>query len=224
VPLVRDVPPFRTDLGIQFSIGGASCLGGGTGYAECSDADNSWDTSVGLSGGLLVRPIPWVSAGIDVAWSRMTFHQETSNSWTDLQVGPVLRGHLPLWIRDDKAYLEPNLGLQAGWVRGNFHEAVRVDNGDDVDYDHSHMGAFLAILLGIDWFVLPKLGLGLEFRLLRTFYDEVCFETMDGKYCRGIDDKAITERWDLNMGLPGEKGIAEYPWKLFWGVHAIYYI
>jgi hypothetical protein len=196
---------------------------GGTGYAACAEADTSFDPGFGLAAGVLVRPLTWLSAGVDVAWGRLTHHQETANSWSDLQVGPVLRGHLPLWIRK-KAYLEPNLGIQAGWVRGMFHEAIRTDNQDEVDYEHSHMGAFLSFLLGIDWFVLPKLGLGLEFRLLRTFYDEVCFETRDGKYCRGVDDKAVTERWDLNMNFPGEKGIAEYPWKLFFGVHAIYYI
>ena len=50
-------PGFRTDLGFHVAIGGNSCIGGGTGYASCYGADDSWDTSIGISGGVLLRPL-----------------------------------------------------------------------------------------------------------------------------------------------------------------------
>ena len=47
-------PGFRTDLGFHVAIGGNSCIGGGTGYASCYGANNAWDTSIGVGGGVLL--------------------------------------------------------------------------------------------------------------------------------------------------------------------------
>ncbi len=221
-PVLRESdPPFRTDLGVHISLGGNSCVGGGTNYAACKGADYAWDTGFGMAGGLLVRPLSWLSTGIDVAYGMMILHQETGSRWSDLQVGPTLRGHIPVRIRS--LYMEPNIGVQIGWVRGNYHQAKREDTRDTVDYDHTHIGAFVAMMAGVDFFLLPKLALGIELRVLRTFYDEICFEAADGKSCRGPDDEAVVERYADNQSYPGERGLADYPWKLFWGVHGLYY-
>jgi hypothetical protein len=215
-------PGFRTDLGLQLAFGGHSCVGGGSEYAECKGADTSWDTSWGLAGGFIVRPFNHFSFGIDVTYVNMIHHQDTASKWSDFTMGPVVRYHQPVRIRD--LYFEPYLGLQAGWVMGKYHQATRIDTNEKVDYDHKHLGAFLAIPFGVDFFPLPKLGVGLEFRLLRTFYSEVCFEWRGGVNCRGTQDEAIVKRFeDDKVTFPGEKGIAKYPWKLFWGVHALYY-
>jgi len=218
--LLTDGVGFRTDLGLHLSVGGNSCLGGGTGYAECSGTEHAWDTSWGLAGGFIVRPWWFLSIGIDLAYTNMIYHQATDNTWSDLAVGPTVRLHLPFNVRG--FVLEPNLGLHLGYVQGVYHENETQD-GRTMDYDHDHMGFFLSILLGADFFVLPKFALGVEFRLLRTFYDEVCFEWSDGTNCRGVDDEAIEKRYDDNLNFPGEKGIVDYPWKLFWGVHGLYY-
>ncbi|MBW2276562.1 MAG: hypothetical protein JRF63_03655 [Deltaproteobacteria bacterium] len=215
-------PGFRTDVGVHLAFGGHSCVGGGSEYAECKGADTSWDTSWGLAGGLIVRPFNRFSAGIDVIFVNMVHHQDTASKWSDFMLGPVVRYHQPVRIRE--LYFEPSLGIQAGWVQAKYHQATRIDTNEKVDYDHKHLGAFLAIPIGLDFFPLPKLGVGLEFRLLRTFYSEVCFEWRAGVNCRGTKDEAIVKRFeDDKVTFPGEKGVASYPWKLFWGVHALYY-
>jgi len=214
-------PGFRTDIGLHLAFGGHSCVGGGSEYAKCKGADTSWDTSWGLVAGVIVRPFNHFSAGLDLTYVNMIHHQDTASKWSDLTLGPVVRYHQPVRIRD--FYFEPNLGIQFGWVQGKYHQGTGSGN-EKVDYDHKHLGAFLAIPLGVDFYPLPKLGVGLEFRLIRTFYSEVCFEWAGGVNCRGTQDEAIVKRWeDDNVSFPGEKGIATYPWKLFWGVHALYY-
>jgi len=212
-------PAFRTDFAMHLAIGGNSCLGGGTNYANCSGTEHSWDTGFGIAGGLFVRPFRFVSAGLDVGYTMLVYHQETTSKWGDLTLGPTLRVHIPVKLR--KLYLEPNFGLHGGWVKGNYHQGKR-DN-DTVNYDHTHMGAFMSFLLGADIFLLPKLGIGLEFRLIRTFYIEVCFESEDTLNCRGDQDEAIVKRYADHQGYPGEKGLADYPWKLFYGIHGLYY-
>ena len=92
-------PGFRTDLGFHVAIGGNSCIGGGTGYASCYGADDSWDTSVGVSGGVLLRPLKLFSVGMDITYGRMRYHQMTANKWSDLTFGPVARFHWPVHSR-----------------------------------------------------------------------------------------------------------------------------
>jgi hypothetical protein len=215
-------PGFRTDLGLHLSLGGHACLPGGSRYAKCNGQDVSWDPSLGFNVGLIVRPFQRLSFGLDFSYMRMVHHQDTASKWSDLILGPVARYHHPLRIRD--LYFEPNVGVGFGWVKANYHQAERIDTQEKVDFDHAHLGAVLTILLGADFFPLPRLGVGIEFRLIRTFYDEVCFEWNNGVNCRGSRDEAIVRRWaDDNVTFPGEKGIADYPWKLFWGVHGLYY-
>jgi hypothetical protein len=177
-------PGFRTDLGIHLSLGGHACLGyGGTRYAKCNGAEVSWDPSIGFNLGLIVRPFQRLSAGLDFSYMRMVHHQDTASKWSDMIISPVVRYHQPLRIRG--LYIEPNLGLGFGWVKANYHQAERIDTQEKVDFDHPHLGSVLTILLGADFFPLPRLGVGLEFRLIRTFYDEVCFEWAGGVNCRG---------------------------------------
>ncbi len=214
-------PGFRTDLGFHLAIGGNSCIGGGSGYASCYGADDSWDTSVGVSGGVLLRPLKLFSVGMDITYGRMRYHQMTANKWSDLIFGPVARLHWPVHFKG--LYFEPNIGLQVGFVKGVMYENESA-NQDSLDREHVHMGAFLALPFGLDFFPIPKLGFGLEFRLIRTIYTEVCFESSGTVACRGIKDEALTDRWDLEFGgVPADKGIEKFPMKLFWGVHGLYY-
>ncbi|MDD5305986.1 MAG: hypothetical protein PHU25_01570 [Deltaproteobacteria bacterium] len=217
---VRDGDPgFRTDLGVHLAVGGHSCVAGGTGYASCTGTDNSWDTSWGLAGGLIVRPFSRVSVGVDVAYLNMISHQETDNTWSDLLLGPIVRYHQPLHL--GSIYTEPSLGVQGGYVWGIWH--LNKSNSTAVTGDNEHLGGFLAIVLGWDVFLLPRLGVGIELRLVRTFYQEVCFH-WDGKdLCRGVDDRSIVTQPSSTANFPADPGAADYPWKLFYGVHGIYY-
>jgi hypothetical protein len=225
-PVLRSSDPaFRTDLGAHLAIGGSSCVGGGTGYARCFGQDTSWDTRFGLQGGLIIRPFKRVSFGMDVGMMTLTYHQITANTWTDFTLGPTVRYHQPWRIRK-KLYLEPNIGLQAGYVYGLMNE--RKDLVGDLGNKHKHYGAFMSLLLGVDFFPLPRVGLGLEFRLMRTFYTDVCFESDDTVVCRGAQEDKLVDsdvRKDLEQTAQflGEKGVVTYPWKLFWGVHGLYY-
>ena len=157
----------------------------------------------------------------------LTYHQVTSNTWTDFTLGPTVRYHHPWRIRK-KLYVEPSIGLQAGYVYGVMRER-KDDAGTDLDYKHKHYGPFLAIPFGLDFFPLPRVGIGLEFRVLRTFYTDVCYESEDTVVCRGArEDKLVDSdvRKDQNKTAQflGEKdGVVDYPWKLFWGVHGLYY-
>ncbi len=226
-------PNFNTDLGIHLSFGGHSCIGGGSGYADCNDVRHSWDTFIGLQGGIMVRPFANYSFGIDAGYVRMLHHQHTDDYWSDFTIGPIVRGHLPLRLQ--RVLIEPTLGFQLGYVNGTFFQAARTEDFDD--YRHRHLGIFFALALGVDIFIPgTSFGVGLETRLLRTVYREVCFEWSEGTNCRGIadDSKVNTTLFEYDEELeievltgsskfPGEKGIATYPWKLYYGAHIIYY-
>jgi hypothetical protein len=226
-PVLRsDDPAFRTDLGIQLSLGGSSCIGGGTSYARCFGTDDQWDTRFGLNGGLIIRPFQHVSFGLDVGMMTLAYHQITANTWTDLLLGPTVRYHQPWRIRG-KLYVEPNIGLQAGYVYGVLREK-KDDSGTSVDYRHKHYGAFISIPFGLDFFPLPRVGIGLEFRVIRTFYTDVCFESADTVVCRGAHENKLVgsdvrEASGHSAQYLGDKGTASYPWKLFWGIHGLYY-
>jgi len=228
-PVLRSSDPaFRTDLGIHLSLGGSSCIGGGTGYARCHGTNNQWDTRFGLQGGLILRPFRHFSFGLDTGMMTFTFHQVTANTWTDFTIGPTFRVHFPVRIRK-KVYLEPNIGLQAGYVYGVYHENKPDDGGTEtLDYKHKHYGAFLSIPFGLDFFPLPRVGIGLEFRVMRTFYTDVCFESAETVVCRGAqEDKLVSsdvrEPSGQTASYLGDKGVVTYPWKMFWGVHGLYY-
>ena len=220
-----ETPGFRTDLGIQFAFGGHSCVGGGSNYASCSGTNDSWDTSGGLAGTLMARPFRMFSIGFDVSYYTMKYHQLTDNKWKDLLLGPVAKLHFPFRFSKHSILMELNFGLQVGFVKGVYDEKKRDDGNTVVNWKHDHLGAFLGVPLAFDYFPIPKLGVGLDFKLVRTFYTEVCFESQNVTTCRGVDDKAAEDNWELPAsGIPNDKGVASYPWKLFWGLHVLYYL
>ncbi len=211
-------PGFRTDLGIQLSVGGHQCLRSGSGYAECRGADGGWNTSVGIAGGFIVRPIPYFSAGLDAAYMHMTSRWNESTYWSDISAGPVLRAHLPIRIKN--VVLEPHLGAQGGFIQGNMH--FKEDGNRRVN---QHTGLFVAPLGGLDIFVLPGFGFGIDVRVIRTFYQEVCFESSTGTICRGTNDTQSNScgTGDQHSFYPGDGSAAQYPWKIFYGGHLLYY-
>jgi hypothetical protein len=226
VALRAEKPGFRTDLGLHASFGGSSCVGGGTNYASCTGADQSWDTNLGFAAGVLLRPFRHFSIGVDGGLMTLRSHQVTENQWWDFTMGPIARFHLPVRI-GKKLYFEPNLGLQAGFVYGVFREDEKED-GSNVGYRHEHYGPFLSAVLGLDFFPVPRVGVGLEVRALRTFYTNVCFETASDRICRGTDegelvDSDLFEVADQTSQFLGDRGTASYPWKLQWALHVLYY-
>jgi len=209
-----EVPGFRTDLGIHVSVGGHQCLRSSSGYAICRDADAGWDPSFGIAGGVIVRPFPYFSVGIDASYMNMKGRWKDTTRWTDISFGPVVQGHLPIKIV--RVVLEPRIGLQGGYVQGNM-----VRKEDDNQLRDTHIGPFIAPLAGLDLFVLPGFGFGFEVRVIRTFYQEVCFESSRGSTCRGVNDDESNSHW--NEFYPGDGPLAEYPWKIFYGGHLLYY-
>ncbi len=204
-------PGFRTDLGIYVLGGGHQCLRGGSGYALCSGKDTGWETSFGIAMGFIVRPFRHFSFGIDGAYMNMISRFNDKIRWADLNIGPVVRVHLP--IRLTRAVIEPSLGVQGGIVQGNIHDS-------QAGYMDKHIGPFFTGLAGINLFLIPGFGFGFELRITGTFYQEVCFEGTQGRHCRGTDDdSAFIE----GMADIGDRGMAEYPWKIFYGGHLIYY-
>jgi len=226
-PVVRSGDPaFRTDLGLHLALGGSSCVGGGTNYAKCHGADNQWDTSFGLQGGLIIRPFKRFSFGMDAGFSTLKYHQVTANTWRDFLLGPTVRYHQPVRVRH--VYFEPSFGLQAGYVYGVLHEEKNEAGGTNLGWEHKHYGPFVSALVGLDFFPLPRLGVG--FRLVRTFYTDVCFESAQTSVCRGSKEKHLVgsdvrSATDQTAQFLGDKGAVTYPWKLFWGLlHVIYYL
>ena len=219
-------PPFRTDLAAHVSFGGSSCLGGGTGYAACSGAYPSWDTLLGFEAGVLTRPFRFVSFGLDGGLTALKARVMSANRWWDVTVGPVVRLHLPVRIKG-KVLFEPSLGVQGGFVYGTYRED-KTNEGGDVSYRHEHYGPFVSALVGLDYFPLPRVGVGLDVRVLRTFYTNVCFETAGDTICRGTSQGELAtsdvhQASGQTVSFLGDKGEVSYPWKMFWGVHALYY-
>lgn len=220
-PVLREGDPgFRTEVGLHLSFGGHSCVGGGSEYGACfGQGDYSWDTSWGLFGGVQARPFNRFSFGLDVGYTNLIHHQNTDETWSDLLLGPVARYHHPLRLAN--LYFEPNLGVQLGYVRGIYHQKKL--GSTTVDFENEHLGLFLGIMLGADWFLLPRVAVGIEFRLIRTFYLETCKEWSGGVNCRATDDKDLASRGDPNREYANEPGVATFPWKLFYGIHGLYY-
>jgi hypothetical protein len=193
------------DLGLHVSGGVHQCIRSGTNYVACKGADGGWDLSWGVSGGFLVRPYKYFSV-------RSRWEQELL-SWADFSVGPVARLHVPFNIM--RVTVEPNLGVQVGYVQGNMR--LKMDNDQRLD---RHMGLLLAAMAGVDFFVIPEFGFGLETRLYRTLYQEACFDGPDGPICRGENNEAAASCVEQNCY--GDEP-AEYPWKIFYGGRLLYY-
>jgi hypothetical protein len=216
-----EAPGFRTDLGVHASFGGSSAVGGGNNYA----ASSAWDTLFGFQVGAILRPFRHFSFGVDLGYTLLRMRQQTANSWSDLTIGPALRFHLPLRL-GRKLLLEPSLGLEGGYVYGVYHEDKQA-NGDGrgtvLNHEHTHTGPFVALLGGLDLFPVPRVGFGVDLRVLRTFYTTVCFDDGQQTICRGTTQGELATNDINNTVFSGDKREATYPWKMFWGVHALYY-
>lgn len=211
---------FPTDLGIYFSAGASMCLPGGEGTGLCYENDDGWDTSFGFTTGLSMRPLPFISFGLDLAYMNLSSRFPDLDRWADFYAGPVVRLHLPIHIV--KVLLDLSVGASGGLVVGFLHEDK---------YVHEHYGPYFSALFNLDIYPIPKFGFGFEFRVSGTFYQEVCFDSSTGVLCRGTDDEWGAKYYYENpesgegslVNFPGDTGIAEYPWKMYAGGRLIYY-
>jgi len=214
-------PGFRTDIGIHISAGSHHCLNDGSGYASCGKDGGGWNAGWGLALGALVRPFTHLSFGLDASFMNMSNTHNLDNHWLEVAIGPVARVHLP--IRFGKFVMEPNLGAQAGFVQGT----MWIADTSDESQKRKLYGPFVGIVCHLDLFVLPGFGVGLDIRIHRVFYLEVCTGADDSLACRGLEDEKSVRYLD---GLEGENradsgdetGVA-FPWKIYYGGHLVYY-
>jgi hypothetical protein len=210
---------FRTDLGINLSIGGHVCLGSsGENWLACSGNNAGWTMGTGLAIGATVRPFKFFSLGIDGAYMAMrpiegTETERDYKRFYDISFGAVFKGHLPIQIK--RFLLDIGLGVRFAFVNGYLkakpNAIFQEVTGDDSHvYFHRHFGPEITPLLDLMLFLVPKIGIGMEMRLPMTVYTEVCFDQGNSVICRGaLDD-------------PENK--AKAPIKLFFGLHLIYYL
>ncbi len=210
---------FRTDLGINVAIGGSNCMGStGERWLKCTGNNEGWQMGTGVAIGATVRPFQYFSLGLDVAYMALKPLAESATEdfytrFTDISFGALFKGHLPVRIK--RFLLDIALGMRfavvTGFLKAKPDANFQAITGDvSKNYIHRHLGPEITPVLDLAFFVLPKLGFGMELRLPMTIYTQVCFDQGDGSICRGATDDIENK--------------AKPPVKLFYGLHVIYYL
>jgi len=214
-------PGFRTDVGIHFSAGSQQCLAGSAAHGACQDFGVDWSPSFGMALGLIIRPGTYISLGLDAALMTMGGQDRASDSWLELMVGPTGRLHLP--IRFGRIVLEPAVGLTVGYSEGH----LRFRNENDTRFEGALLGPFIGILCNLQLFILPGFGVGLDLRIHKMFYREVCVRSKDTHICRGVEDKRSQYYSEMRVHESHNvlEGLREttFSWKIYTGGHLVYY-
>jgi len=203
-------PPFRTDLGIDFSIGLNLCLGGAS-ESFMTGSCSQMEPGIAVGGSVLHRPLPWLAAGINVHYDE--YSTEHHHSWGDFYIGPEVRGIWPAgrW--------EPYIKLSGSYVQSSFEGTGRDPQGGKVDQNGTLRGIAVAAGAGVDYFFLPGLGAGIETRFSAPFFMESCWKSGKFTYCRDTDSKDLDEE----VGAQWDPGKSDQAYRLSIGVHAVYY-
>ena len=210
---------FRSDLGLSLTVGGHSCLGSsGTTWLECKGNNTGWSMGTGIALAAIIRPLKYFSMGLDATYMALRPTEGTSfdkvyNRFTDISLGGVFRGHLPINIK--RMILDLSLGLKIAFVNGYLKAEPDADfqfyTGDDSSsYTHRHFGPELTPLFNADLFIIPKFGFGFELRVPMTLYQQVCFDQGNSVICRGTKDDSTDK--------------VKSPAKMAYGLHLIYYL
>ena len=210
---------FRTDLGINLAIGGHTCIGSsGDRWLKCKGNNVGWQMGTGFSIGVTIRPFKHLSFGVDASYMALRPLSESSTEdsyerFTDLSLGALFKGHLPIQIK--RFLLDIGLGLRFAATNGFLKAKPDADfqsvSGDDSSaYYHRHFGPEITPVLDLAFFIVPKLGFGMEVRMPMTIYTQVCFDQGKSHICRGTQDDPLNK--------------VKAPVKLFYGLHVIYYL
>lgn len=147
----------------------------GLGVAGCTDwACAGFDPSAHTRLEVLFRIVPYFAAGLHMGFQfgnpDRTLERWVDRGWSML-LGGELRGILPV------GKLEAWVGLALGFMRMQIDE----DNNDPNEIDRWWTNGFgLGVGFGTNYFVHPKVALGLDFWLYKGFFDEGCTYQNDG--------------------------------------------
>ncbi len=213
---------FRSDFGLEATIGGHICAaGGGNGsQIECQGNDKGWDMGTGVAVAGRIRPLKFFSIGLELSYMGMRPSDSSSTDrlfkrFFDISVGPVFKFHVPIRIKT--ILMDLTFGLKTAFVNGFLYakpdaEIQEAIGEDSKYYRHRLFGPEISGVLGLDLYVIPKFAFGVEFRPMATLYQTVCFDEGSAQICRGVDDDPRTEN---SFGTP---------LKILFGLHLIYYL
>ncbi len=213
---------FRSDFGLELSIGGHSCVSGGgnEGTLQCSGNNKGWDFGSGWVIAGRVRPVKFFSAGLELSYMGLrpgdgTATENGYKRFFDFSVGPVFKFHIPIRIR--VILMDISLGIKTAFVNGFLYEYPNKEVQGNIDesskyYRHRLFGPEISGSIGLDLYVVPRLGFGVEVRPIGTLYQSVCFDKGSDHICRGVKEDSETQHHYIA------------PFKLFYGLHIIYYL
>ena len=213
---------FRSDFGLDVTIGGHVCAGGGGSGSqiECSGNNKGWDMGTGLAIGGQVRPLKYFSVGLELSYMGLRPADASDSDklfkrFFDFAVGPVLKAHIPVRIK--VVLMDITLGVKAAFVNGYLYakpdgEVQSNLNENSKYYRHRLYGPELDGIIGLDLFIIPRFGFGIEFRPMATMYQSVCFDDGTDQLCRGVADDPV----------PANRFAT--PFKILFGLHLIYYL
>ncbi len=147
----------------------------GLGVAGCTDAYCAgFDPSAQVRLEILYRPLRYMAVGAHLGW-QFVDPDRNQPSWVDwgwsMLLGPEIRGILPV------GPLEAWMGLTLGFMR----QQIDMENQSAADIDRAWSNGFgLGFGFGTQYFVHPKVALGLDFWLYKGFFDEACTYENDG--------------------------------------------
>jgi hypothetical protein len=230
-------PGFRTDLGAYFAIGGHSCVGGGADFTECQGNGVGWSMRGGFAFGLQVRPYRFFSIAMDLSLMYLSPYKDSEfddyyKRNIDLSVGPVFTSHIPVRVKN--VLIEPTIGLKLGFVNGfmPIKEGAKIYRPESIGTGESYkegwgvveeepenpryfkqFGPEVTGIFGLDVYVLPGFGFGVEMRLIATMYQQTCEIYANDSLCRGMHDDLEDEATEVE----------KTPFKIFYGLRLMKY-
>lgn len=214
-------PGFRTDVGIHLSFGSEHCLAGTQDHGPCQDFGADWDAGFGMAFGVLVRPGTYLSYALDVSFSTLTGQLQPNNYWLEITIGPAIRLHLP--IRFGRFVLEPALGGSFGYAESH----LRYKSPTAESIKGSLFGPYVGILCNLSLFIFPGLGIGMDLRIHKMLYQEICAHSGSVRICRGVADEKSEFYSDVGeqdtVKYPGKLSEKSFSWKIYYGGHVVYY-
>ena len=213
---------FRSDFGLELTLGGHVCAGGGGSGSqiECKGNNKGWDMGTAFAVAGRVRPVKFFSVGLELSYMGLR-PADASNTdrlfkrFFDFAIGPVFKFHIPVRIKT--ILMDISLGLKTAYVNGFLYakpdtEIQEAIGEDSKYYRHRLYGPEITGILGVDLFIIPRFGFGVEFRPMATMYQAVCFDDGDDQICRGTqDDSEVLNRFGT-------------PFKIVFGLHVVYYL